>query len=75
MAEPVLDFLRERFNRLDSLCEGTDEQLREHACRINVLEQQMATETARMHALQLRLDRLVEGLDGVERASSCACLC
>jgi hypothetical protein len=67
MAEPVLDFLRERFNRLDSLCESTDGRLREHACRINTLEQQTATETARVIALKLRVDRVIDRLEAVER--------
>lgn len=77
MADEILDFLRERFNRVDTAISEMRRDIREHGQRISHLEQQMAQFSAseqghyavimeRLNHLGMRLDRIERRLDLVE---------
>ncbi|HEY2538232.1 MAG TPA: hypothetical protein VGI28_01840 [Stellaceae bacterium] len=71
MADEILDFLKERFNRIDSQLAELRRDVREQGQRITRLEQQMAqmsaSEQGHYAVIMERLDHLGERIDRIER--------
>jgi hypothetical protein len=71
MADEILDFLRERFNRVETRLERIDLTLREHGQRLTILEAQMAqlsaSEQGHYAAIMQRLDGTNDRLERLER--------
>lgn len=70
MAE-IIDFLRERFGRVDAQLDAINRTQREYGQRITLLEQQMAQFSANEQNhyanVMLRLDGLADRLERIER--------
>ena len=71
MADEIIDFLKERFNRLDQKLVEMQREIREQGQRITRLEQQMAqlsaTEQGHYATIMERLDHLGERIERIER--------
>lgn len=67
----VIDFLRERFGRVDAQLDEIKRTQREHGQRITLLEQQMAQFSANEQHhyanVMLRLDGIADRLERIER--------
>lgn len=71
MADEILDFLKERFNRVDKQLAELRHDVREHGSRISHLERQMAqfsaSEQGHYAMIMERLDHMGDRLDRIER--------
>jgi uncharacterized protein YdcH (DUF465 family) len=71
MADEILDFLKERFNRIDRQLAELRHDVREHGQRITRLEQQMAqfsaSEQSHYAVIMERFDHLGDRIDRIER--------
>lgn len=71
MADEIIDFLRERFNRIDTRLERIELNQREHGQRLSILESQMAqlsaSEQGHYAAIMQRLDHLSDRIERIER--------
>jgi hypothetical protein len=63
----VLDYLRERFGRSDEQFAAIRDDLREQRLRLSAIERDVAGIKTDMARLDMRLDRIHDGLDRIER--------
>ena len=67
MADDILDFLRERFNRVDRQLDEIKQTLADHTTRLSRLEREVANLHGDFATLSERIDRVEERLERIER--------
>ncbi len=65
--QQVLDYLRERFGRVDEQLSAIRDEQREQRLRLSAIERDVAGIKTDMARLDLRLDRMHDQLDRIER--------
>jgi chromosome segregation ATPase len=65
--QQVLDYLRERFGRVDEQLSAIRDEQREQRLRLSAIERDVAGIKTDMARLDMRLDRMHDRLDRIER--------